>query len=292
MVLQISAWETRPSFPPYARAAMENGNLMEKGVIQQLTEEGWSVIRQQETVVVKGRKSGRLICRGMIDGFLIDAEESSKGVPFDAKDCSFGIFNRIQSAEDIQRDKWAWKWFAQAQLYMIALGCESFLIIMSHRGQRRYIPLELDLEAADFWLDLCELTMERVASLERVTTKDWLEEGDSILSDMGVPYTPQAERFCRDCDFYGTSCLPEIKTSTPEDALSRDDMADLVERHEALRESSQEFEKLDRVLKKELRGKHAVCGDYFVAGTWSQREYKAAEAKTVYAWRQDIRRIE
>lgn len=268
LALQVLAQDVRPAFDAESLERMEHGNESELIACKQLREEGWQIIRQQERVVIE--RDHKPVLTGKIDGVLIDPD--GEHWPFDAKDVSwFG--RRLRTEDDMRYDKWAYKWVRQANAYMLGLGFERFLFVISHRGERWYVPIELDYELAEEVLATCEQAIDAIDLLCDVPP----DRLDAELTEVGLPHIDDPIT-CRACLFFGRVCLPAIEQPGVT-AVVEDELAPVVERHQELADAAREYGQLDRELKKRTRGRNVLAGDYLITGEWRTTRYKAQPAK-------------
>jgi hypothetical protein len=279
LALGTLAWRVRPPLPPEAQERMESGKVQERAVLRQLEEEGWEIVEHESPIEIRDRAGRRVILRGKIDGKLVwraAAGGRPSRIPLEIKDTSEPNFRRWQSVDDLRADRWSRKWWRQIQAYLLAEGYEWSLLILAHRGQRRYLPIPLDFEAAEVILRRLERNAELLQALEG----DPLDSLDASLTELGLPYLGDP-RGCSSCDFRGRVCSPPMPgdASLGELLLLEDDVGRLVSRHQELADAKREFDRLDRQLEKHVpRGAHAHAGGWIVTGRWEQQQTSATEA--------------
>jgi hypothetical protein len=284
-VLAIAGWHLRPAPGFTGLELMENGNVMEAAGIRQLQDEGWKVVEAQTPF--EERRKGRVILRGRIDGVLV-AEDRSR-YPFDYKDTSWFRFNQISTVEDLQRDQWTRKWWRQFQAYMLLGNYEMSVLILGHRGGRKYIVVELDYDAAEAILKQCELAAEVAPQLRDVGELVY----DADLTQRGIDYCAD-KRTCEACPFYQRVCHPPHEVTLPTDVVVMPQLEDTVRRHQTLADSAAEYRRLDTLLKKEGRGRTILAGDWLLTGTFTTKHFKAQpakEARDVEEWRSKIVKV-
>lgn len=281
MSLAILAWNVRPPLPAGALERMEAGNEQERSVLRQLVDEGWDVVEQQAPIEIRGRDGRTVILRGKIDGKLLWRTEPGARptlILLEIKDTSFPNFQRWRSEDDLRMDRWARKWWRQIQAYLLALGLEWGLLLLTHRGERRPIVIRLDYGAAELILQRAERAVEIRGALQG----DPLDSLDGSLNALGLPYLGDA-RGCASCDFHRRVCFPPQLGGAGhlgDLLLLPDEVGELVGRERALADAAREHASLARRLERLIpRGTHARAGDWFVTGSWEEQNTKPVEAQ-------------
>lgn len=278
MALALLAWKVRPPLPAPAQQRMEAGRVQERAVRRQLEDEGWEIVETEAPVELKDRR-GRVVLRGAIDGRILWTPPGAARpirVPLEIKDTSWANFQRWHTEEDLRVDTWSRKWWRQTQAYLLALGVEWGVFMLTHRGERRPIAIRLDLEQAEVILQRAE----RAADIRDALAGEELEALDEQLHALGVPYLGD-RRTCASCDFHRRVCFPPQPGSQGELELLvlDDEVGNLVARFYALAEASREHDALKRRLERLIpRGKHASAGPWIVTGHWEEQDTKPTEA--------------
>lgn len=279
LALGVLAWKVRPPFPPEALARMENGEDHELRVVLQLAREGWQVVEQQVPIEIKDRSGRVVLLRGKIDGKLVWPLPDGRRalVPIEIKETSDANWRRWHTEDDLRVDRWARKWWRQIQVYMLSMGFEWALLLLTHRSERRAIEIRLDYQAAEVILQ----RLERAHAVREALAGDPLDSLDSSLSELGVAYLGDRTA-CASCDFRGRVCLPPQPGSAGELelALLDDEVGRLVERERALAPAAREHDSLKRQLEKQVpRGTHARAGDWIVTGHWQTQKTSPVPAQ-------------
>lgn len=291
MVLRQVAWQVRPTPDLAGLETIENGNVKEGPMIRQLQDEGWDVVELQAPFEIRQPLTPggprKLIVRGMLDGKIRLGRER---IPFDTKDTSQFVFNRIVGEDDLHETIWTRKWWRQLQIYMLGEGNERGLLMLGYRGQRKPILMHLDYVEAERLLQLCSWT---VATVEQLEEKDVDHERvDAALNDLGEPYHPDA-RLCGSCPFRDRACFPP--DPAPARSQMRPDLEEIVARMAETADVAREHYKLRELVKLETEGYPlTIAGDYVVEGSVGTRrisEKPAVPAHTQEVWSIETRRV-
>jgi hypothetical protein len=291
LALGILAWSERRPFPPEAVERMENGRNAERVIVRELEDEGWRIVEQQAPFEIRD-KGGRLLLRGSMEGKIaLEIDGRRRFVPFEVKDTSQFVFARIETEEDLRSGQWTRKWWRQFQAYLVGHSFEWGILILAHRGQRKFIPIRLDYAAAELILQRTEHAIDVVDALRAAE----ISQLDHELSVLEVPYLDDL-KVCRSCDFFQRVCFPPVKHALEGEIVEREDLLDLVAEHQRLEKDAKKYESLHRKLEREApRGSHVVAGPFLVTGRWEEQSTKPVPAKeavpagTKKIWRREIR---
>lgn len=289
LALAVLAWQVRPPLPPGALERMEQGNEQERIVLRQLMAEGWDIAEGQSPVEIRSRDGKTLLLRGYIDGRLMWPVEGRRPlrIPIEIKDTSFPNFMRWRTVDDLRVDRWARKWWRQTQVYLLALGEPWGLILLTHRGERRPIPIPLDYDAAEKILQ----RLERSVEVRGALAHEPLETLDAGLTTLDVPFLGD-RRGCLSCDFHRRVCFPPTPggDGTLGDTIVLDDeCASLIARERALAAAAKEHATLERRIEKLVpRGSHGHAGDWIITGHWEEQRSSKEPGGVRKIWKRAI----
>jgi hypothetical protein len=286
-LLTIVGWAWKPAFGTEAAARMEQGRQTEEEVLRQLSHEGWKVVEQQAPFEIKGRGAlaGRVILSGRIDGkLLVDGQK----IPLEIKDVGYGLYERLRTEADLERSIWTRRWRRQLQAYMIGHGYEQALLLLHHRGLRRFVPLRLDYTEAEAILAQCERVLALLGTEPYRSLRP--EEADARLTSDGLAFVQDRE-LCESCPFYQRACFPPTEYTPDGDVEIRPDLAFEVRRHEELREAHAEYERLDRKLAEQVYGKKVLAGEWLCTGEWRMVQTKPRPGGEERRWYRKLIRV-
>ena len=269
-VLAMTKWQERPLPDVGLKARFERGSLIENAVLQELMALGIQVRQERAPFEIKD-KTGRVVLRGKVDGFVQDGKQS---YPLEIKSMDPNVFNGITTAEDFGKWPWAEKYPRQLQSYLYANNEEQgFFLLDDCKGNWKLLPITLDYAAMEVILKRCE---SAVAHREAGTLPDY-------HADASV---------CRRCWAFGRVCDPPAEYQGL--LLAEDpDFEAMLNRRGELQGPAKEYEALDKAMKEKVKGKDGlVVGDWLIQGNEQTRNYKAQEAKTISFWQSKITRIE
>jgi hypothetical protein len=282
MVGRQIAGHLRPKPGPEAMETIENGNVKEGPMIRQLQDEGWKIVQEQNTFEIRqplypgGPKT--LILRGSIDGKI--GHEKLLGrelIPFDTKDTGQYVLDQMETENDLREGPWTRKWYAQMQAYLLGEEHERGLIILGHRGRRKYIMVHLDYDFAEAFLQKCVETVKLVADLESAEVGP--DRLDHYLA--AVPYWDDTAE-CNRCWQKNLVCFPPEPGSL-ERSANRPDLEQDAERYLELQPLQSEYRKLHDRLKKESEGSPTTyAGGCTIKGEVKVRNIKAQAARDAY----------
>lgn len=270
LVLRRTRWEEAALHDVRLQMLFDEGALQEQAVLRDLAEAGWTVIEQQRDYEWK-----QFQLTGHIDGKVV-LNGTGEAVPIEIKSMSPWIWERITSVQDLHdaAQPWLRKYPAQMQLYLLLSNSPKGYLILKNKatGELKEIEVGLDYDEAEGLLQ----------RLERVNAH--------VKAGTEPPPIAYDEHLCGACPFYQRACQPEVIRT----ALDwRDDakLAEKLARREALAPAKQEYERLDKEIKAQLRGvERAVCGEWLITGKEVARKAYTVEAGTF--WVTTIQRID
>jgi hypothetical protein len=289
-VLTLVAWDQKETPDVTGLTLIRNGRESEDAEIQALLADGFKVTQTQRPFEIRSKDNKRMILRGRSEG-LIHASDGTK-IGFEIKDTSWFNFQRLNTEADLMQDVWTRKWWRQMQAYMIGHNEEECLLILRHRGQRKFIVVKLDWDEAHKILDWCERSLALADELasRRFTQDEKIPSIDEELNNRGIEYYSE-RKVCQSCPFFQRSCAPQVTWTDNKSLVLRPDLELEVTRHQELEPAAKEHASLDKKLKKAGRGNTLVCGRWLLTGQWSEQKLQAQPAKPASKreiWKQEI----
>lgn len=257
MVLEMNVPEQQPAFSVDVLAKFRRGSDRERDLLIDLARVGrecdppFDVIGQQERFVLKDRK-GRPAIVGKVDARLRFARYHA--APLEVKAWAPTLVERIERFSDLFDNKWTRSGACQLLSYLYGAGEPFGFMLLDRSGLPLLLPVELEhhLDVMEDFLTRAEAAIDH----QRAGTLP-----DYLVGDAAE---------CRRCPFYGSVCNPPL-THTGATLLNDPELEQLLEQREALRESGQEYDRLDKLLKGRLRGIEAgVCGPFAIEGRWGK----------------------
>lgn len=226
MVYGITNWQDKQLHNEYVQALFNSGNNAERQVLQELMEDGFSVVQQQTPCEIKNR-AGETICRGKIDGKIVF---DGKQYPFEIKSMNANNFAQIKSLEDFEKKPHLRRYLNQMQIYLYVNNAEEGLFILTDlQGHYKYVPVYLDFGMAEWLLQRLERNWEHV---KQKTLPEKIEYKENI---------------CGRCAF-AHICLPDI-INTGADFVDNEILEQRLERREELKEAVEEYKYIDDLIK-------------------------------------------
>lgn len=263
----VTNWKDKKLPSTDLQARFEVGHMMEKEMIIELMGMGFEFVGGQEAITVHG-KGGILLATGRIDGFI---KWQGEKIPVEFKSMHPNVYDQVESLEDFSKKPWLRKYTRQLMMYLFGHNKEYGLFGLTNcLGGKKWFILYLDYAE-------CELMLQR---LENVAYH--LKNG--TLPDR-IKYK---EEICGRCDF-ASICLPDI-IRTEAEILTDPDLISELERREKLSDVSSEYNRLDKSIKKQLKGiEKGMAGDFFITGKSVHRD--GYEVNPVDYWQTSIQKI-
>ena len=270
MVYEMTTPQTLPPWPPEVLARFRRGDDRERDLLSDLQRIGrdaeprFTVIGQQERFQLKDHK-GRIAISGKVDARL---EINGARPPIEVKAWSPMMVDRIERFADLFDNPWTRSGAHQLLAYLYGAGEPFGFLLLDRSGIPRLLPVELDQH-----LDHME---EFLARAERAI--DHVEAGTLPAFLEGNP----AE--CKRCSWYGHTCNPPLAAVGAVVLTDPDLQADLARRDE-LEAAANEFDKIDKRIKEQLRGvEDGIAGPFVINGRWqkSSRVELPADLKKKY----------
>lgn len=252
MVYSILDWDKRTLHDEGLQAIFDAGNKEEENVKHRIGYElGFPFIEQQTPFEIKNRK-GEVICRGKIDGKLV--EDGAK-IPTEIKSMNENVFNQIKAIEDFHKKPLHRKYLRQMQLYLYGNNEEAGIFILSNFRTEKIFPVILDYGE-------CEAILQRLERLwENVKRKEYPEPID------------YDDKICGTCGFKHL-CHVNVKNEGA-NFIDNPELEEKLSRLEELKPVAKEYKDLDEELKdpfKQQKIPEVVVGSKWIVKTKVSKE--------------------
>jgi hypothetical protein len=257
MTLEMTASDQSPSLPAEVLAKFRRGDDRERDLLIDLARIGrdadppFSVVGQQQRFELKDRK-GRVAIVGKVDARLrIDRVEA----PLEVKAWSPHLVDRIETFVDLFDNPWTRSGGVQLLSYLYGSNEPFGFLLLDRSGIPALLPVELDahLDRMEDFLTRAETALDH----ERAGTLPDFLVGDA------------AE--CQRCPFYGSTCNPPL-SHPGATVLTDPELEVILERRAQLEAAADEFDRLDKDVKKRLRGiEHGIAGAFQIEGRWGKQ---------------------
>lgn len=262
LVYSITHWDQKLPHGPEVEFIFEGGRAVEELAIQDLRDGGFKVYQPEPDRAIaesKPRITGHIDVR--VDfgtGTVYTGEIKGLNV-FD-----FNSLNTIQDFHDSKKP-WIKKYPGQLMTYMYIKNEEKgfFYLKSIPRFQPKFIWVDLDYDYMESLLTKTERVEKHV--------------------DAGtLPPGVESRTVCEYCAFKHV-CLPATIAEGELEFMNNDELLELIERREQLRENKKEFDQVDREIKKALpEDKDVVVGDYLITGQWIEKKGFTVEPKSYW----------
>lgn len=257
LVYSITNWADRKPHAPEVEFIFEGGRAVEDLAIKDLEEAGFRVYRPEPDKALMELKpaiSMHLDVRvDFGDGIVRTGE---------IKGLNILDFDRLNTLQDFFNSKKPWikKYPAQLMTYLYGKGEEEgfFYLKSIPRFQPKIIPVKLDLEYME---SILQKTERVEAHIKAKTLPDQIDDSAT----------------CEHCPF-NHICLPAVLREGLE-FIDDDELLELLERRDSLKEASDEYREVDELVKKRFNKRPKLCiGDYLITGTMvHKKEYTVKE---------------
>jgi CRISPR/Cas system-associated exonuclease Cas4 (RecB family) len=272
-VYERTRWHEKALHDVRLQMVFDMGREIEEIVLKELREAGFQIHEGQRAFQWPEYK-----ITGSIDGMIILDGEA---VPLEIKSASPFAFDSINTVEDIRRHKYPYmrRYLAQVTLYCLLSNKDRAVILFKNKstGALKEIWVPLDYE-------LGETLLKRAEEINRHVDAGTLPD-----------HIPYDEMLCGECP-YAHICLPPVDGREVE--IDDGPLAELLDRLDALKPATKEYQELDGQIKKIVEGRDKVlAGGWLVTGKWMDRksydipvDLKAQYEKITKYWRKTIRR--
>lgn len=240
---------------PNARTLMifRDGNMHEGAVLRLLQDAGLTIEETQRPF-----EWPELQVRGRLDGRI---RNNGSKIPLEVKSSNSFTWDSVNSQEDLKNASkyWVQGYYAQMQLYLFMANEEEGILLLKNKqtGQLKEIAVTIDYDYAEQIAQKLELVNKHVAA------RTYPER----VSDRTV---------CQYCDFRHI-CLPD-EESGQINIESDEELVELLEEREHLRDAAKEYDKVDKKLKEYW--KKMEVGTYLIGARFQVKIIRYA--RTVY----------
>ena len=255
MVLELQAPDSQPSYPAevlakFRRVAIASAILSRPHARRSRRGSPPEVIGQQERFQLRDRK-GRIAITGKTDARILAFGRSA---PLEIKAWSPYLVDQIESFADLFDSPWTRSGAYQLPVVPLAPASPSAICYLDRSGLPRLIPVELDRH-----LDQME---DFLARAERVLDHHTAGTLPDYLDD---PVE------CQRCAFYGHTCNPPL-SAVGAQVLTDPELEVLLDRRERLKGAADDFDHLDKDIKRRLRGVlRGIVGPFHIRGKWGNQ---------------------
>lgn len=248
-------WEEKSLHNINTLLIFREGNLHEEAVITLLRESGIKIVETQRPFELKA-----IQLRGRIDG-QCDPNDEGKLYPTEIKSMNPFDWEKINSVEDMMTSTKVWikSYPTQMMLYLLGMEKEVGLFILKNKlnGMLKFIFCPLDYAYAE----------KEWQKLERVNKHVLEKTYPDRIADRSV---------CTYCDFKHI-CLPDENSETI-NILENQELFDLLEQREKLKDSAKDYEQIDEKIKKDYfknvsEGTHLVGGKFQIKISMYDRKF-------------------
>jgi len=270
LVYYRTNWEDIEPHEVGLQYIFRQGNLLEEPTVRLLQDSGYKVSRAQEPFLYKS--GGKVLLSGHIDGVIEHPADPGWYAVLEIKTMSPHIWDRTDTAEDMERHPWSRKYRPQLNMYCFGLEIPNGLWVLVNKatGRVKSIPHELDYDLAEETLRRCE------------TINDHVDAG--TLPDQLAP-THQNSKICSDCCFQHI-CNPSITRESMQLIVDDELLVDIDEM-QSLKPTRDRYEELKKALKArlddEVGKKRMAIGRWMYDGSrkiWDSR-WELMEEKNV-----------
>ncbi len=274
---QASRWNS------FVQAKMDAGNEWEQIIKRELSQIGYEPLMAGEVCEIKG-KHGTVIARGRTDLSLRRIGDRSKTFPVEVKNMQPFMWESISTVKDLMRNQWTKKYVRQLMLYMYAKNIDQGLFLLcDFQGHWKLIPVYMD------W-DFCEDTIKKIETA--------IEAKVAGIAPDRIEYDHE---LCGHCNFQHV-CIPDITQDPRLKVIGNSQLAEYLERRDALLEKWREVEGINKKIKaffEKIEDGSFTIGNFVITRKGSQRtvynipdDVKAKYADKAMTYRNEIERFQ
>lgn len=247
-VYERTRWHEKALHDVRLQMVFDMGREIEEIVLKELREAGFQIHEGQRAFQWPEYK-----ITGSIDGMIILDGEA---VPLEIKSASPFAFDSINTVEDISRHKYPYmrRYLSQVTLYCLLSNKERAVILFKNKstGALKEIWVPLDYDLGEILLKRAESINAHVAA---GTVPDPIQYNEAL---------------CGECP-YGHICLPPVDGREVE--IDDGPLAELLDRLDALKPATKEYQEIDGQIKKIVEGRDKVlAGVWLVTGKWVEKK--------------------
>lgn len=268
LVWRRTRWQEQAVHDAGLQSIFDEGREHQQKIIDRLTKMGFEVTETDRPFEFEGYS-------GKIDGKIksFKGERYDKPIPIEIKTCSPWVFARLKTEQDIitAKEHYIRGYQHQMTLYLLMNDAEEGAYIFKNKltGWLKFIPAKIDWALADS-------LVKRSKAIDAMTANKL--DPPAITYDDGI---------CGRCGFLSL-CYPPRDFGEGAELIVDQDFLDALSRHQELKPIKSEFEALDDMIGKRVKG-HALilAGDYVIEGKESPR--KGFTTADTVMWRKTIR---
>lgn len=243
----------------------EGRDVHQPSIYRRLEKMGYEIVRESDRPV--HYKLGKAVISGKPDGRILGFRgERFRPTPIlEAKSLSDYAWNRLHVARDLLEAKspWTRAYYAQGHIYALLENTPLIVFVLKNKqtGLLKVLVDELDYAYAE----------EMLAKVERLHPM--------VEAEADPPPIEFDWRVCGGCGFLN-QCFPAKRFGEGASVIDDPEFVELLERREALRPHSREFDHIDDAVKARLKHEGislAVAGPFTIEG--AERKRRAYEVK-------------
>lgn len=261
MALEMLESDKLPEWSADTLANFRRGKDRERDLLADFTRAGrnsdpsFEVVGREERFELRDHK-GRVCIVGKVDAQLKIGRSSH---PLEVKSWNVNTVARIETFEDLFTNRWTRSGAHQILAYLLAKNEPLGFFLLDRNG----LPLLLEVELEKHLHRIEDFLARAEIALDAVDWKRFPSDG----RDMMPPYIKDASE-CKYCGFYGSVCNPPSFSAGAE-LIVDESTVQMVERYAAMQEAGEEYETLDKAIKKKFRGTDmALVGSVLLEGRW------------------------
>jgi hypothetical protein len=260
MALEMLEPDKLPEFSADTLANFRRGKDRERDLLADFTRAGrnsdpaFEVIGREERFTLNDHK-GRVVIVGKVDAQL---KIGRVAAPMEVKSWNPNLVARIETFEDLFANRWTRSGAHQILAYMLAKEEPLGFFLLDRNGLPLLLEVELEkhLHRIEDFLHRAELALDA-----RTTV---------IAGKPALPPFINDASECKYCGFYGSVCNPPSFSAGAE-LIVDEEWIQKVERYADIQAIGEEFEGLDKSIKKKFRGIDlAIVGSVLLEGKWQK----------------------
>jgi hypothetical protein len=261
MALDMLESDKLPDFSADTLANFRRGKDRERDLLADFTRAGrnsnpsFEVIGREERFELRDHK-GRVCIVGKVDAQLKIGRTSH---PLEVKSWNVNTVARIETFEDLFSNRWTRSGAYQILAYLLAKNEPLGFFLLDRNGLPLLLEVELNkhLDRIEDFLARAEIALDAKVAVGHL----------GMLGGLLPPFIQDASE-CKYCGFYGSVCNPPSFSAGAE-IIVDEEWIQKVERYAAIQETGEEYETLDKAIKKKFRGTDmAIVGSTLVEGKW------------------------
>lgn len=264
MALEMLEPDKLPDWSADTLANFRRGRDRERDLLADFTRAGrnsdpsFEVVGREERFELRDHK-GRVCIVGKVDAQLKIGRTSH---PLECKSWNPNLVARIETFEDLFSNRWTRAGAHQILAYLLAKNEPLGFFLLDRNGLPLLLEVELEkhLHRIEDFLARAEVALDSADNLS--TAPKYRAPGIDL-----PPYIQDASE-CKYCGFYGSVCNPP-SFNAGATLIVDEATVQMVERYVAIQEIGEEFETLDKAVKKKFRGTDmAIVGNVLLEGSW------------------------